>query len=193
MPIATATVIVGVAPTTVCTYYGHFRDRVVEKCGAEVAAWEADDVQIDESLFGRRKYNRGRIVHDQWVFGMCESEPGGKIFMTSVTDRSRATLEPIILSHTTDDAVVYSDLWGAYANLGNQNRQHMTVNHSQNFVDPGTFAHTQRIESMWRAAKRWMLAHGYQLRDRFEKYLQEYVYSYNHEHSFVWLWQNLYS
>jgi transposase-like protein len=138
MPVEAATDIVGVAQTSVSNYYEYFRDRVVEKCGAEMAVWEADDVQIDESLFGRRTYNRGCIVQDQWVFGMCESEPGGKIFVTTVTDRSRATLEPIILSRTPDDAVVYSDLWRAYANLGTQNRQHMTVNHSRNFVDPGT-------------------------------------------------------
>jgi hypothetical protein len=46
---------------------------------------------------------------------------------------------------------------------------------------------------MWRLSKKLMFSHGYQLRDRFEKYLQEYVYGYNHEKSFVWLWQNLYS
>ena len=33
-------------------------------------------VKIDDSKFGRRKYNRGHKVKGQWVFGGVERESG---------------------------------------------------------------------------------------------------------------------
>ena len=60
------------------------------------------------------------------------------------------------------------------------------MNHSNNFVDLITKAHTQRIESMWAAAKLWRRIHG--LKD----YLNEFCYRYNHEKSFEYIWKNLY-
>ena len=53
-------------------------------------------------------------------------------------------------------------------------------------MDPITKAHTQRIESMWAAAKLWRRIHG--LKD----YLNEFCYRYNHEKSFDYIWKNLY-
>jgi hypothetical protein len=35
---------------------------------------EGKVVQIDESLFGKRKYHRGHVVKGQWVFGGIESD-----------------------------------------------------------------------------------------------------------------------
>ena len=42
-------------------------------------------VEIDEAKFGKRKYNRGRIVTDAWVFGGIERGTGNS-FMVSVPD-----------------------------------------------------------------------------------------------------------
>ncbi|KAI6650806.1 hypothetical protein LOD99_7857 [Oopsacas minuta] len=52
-------------------------------------------VEIDESKFGKRKYNRGRLLTGQWVFGMVERDTDD-IIMVTVPDRSTATLLPII-------------------------------------------------------------------------------------------------
>ena len=42
----------------------------------------------------------------------------------------------------------------AYANIGQiPGLHHLTVNHSLNFVDPASGAHTQRIECCWKSAK----------------------------------------
>ena len=80
----------------------------------------------------------------------------------------------------------------AYNFLSTNGYIHLTVNHSTNFVDPITSAHTQRIESMWAAAKLWRRTHGYKSRDALQEYLHEFCYRYNHGKSFDYIWKNLY-
>lgn len=48
-------------------------------------------IEIDESCFSRRKYHRGRILPNQWVFGMydIQTKHGALI---PLPDRSTATL-----------------------------------------------------------------------------------------------------
>jgi len=52
-------------------------------------------VEIDESKFGWRKYNRGHRVKEQWVFGSVEFE-SGKTFLVPVTDTTADTLMAVI-------------------------------------------------------------------------------------------------
>ena len=42
-----------------------------------------------------------------------------------------------------------SDCWAAYNNIANLGYQHLTVNHTYNFVDPITHAHTNNVENFW--------------------------------------------
>ena len=55
---------------------------------------------------------------------------------------------------------------------------HETVNHSLNFVDPLTGAHTQGIESTWAATKKMMRKKGVMDTsvELFPTYLQEYLW-----------------
>jgi len=52
-------------------------------------------VEIDEAKIGKRKYNKGRIVHGQWIFGGYE-RGSGRIFVLPVPDRTSSTLINII-------------------------------------------------------------------------------------------------
>jgi transposase-like protein len=110
-------------------------------------------VEIDESLFGKRKYHRGRINKGQyWVFGGVE-QGTNNCFLVPVPKRDSATLLPIILNNILPGTTIISDCWKAYDCLANEGYQHLKVNHTYNFVDPDTGAHTNTIEGLWSHAK----------------------------------------
>lgn len=69
----------------------------------------------------------------------------------------------------------FSDEWRAYSSLSFLGYQHQTVNHSQNFVDPGTGAHTNSVEGYWSCVKRQMRRQGVMntSNDLFATYLLE--------------------
>jgi hypothetical protein len=62
-----------------------------------------------------------------------------------VEKRDRQTLLPIIEREVEIGTTIDSDQWGAYSSLKDHRFIHQTVNHSENFVDPNTGAHTQTI------------------------------------------------
>lgn len=49
-------------------------------------------VEIDESMFGKQKYNRGHRVDGVWVLDLVERSEAWKIFFISVPDRKKETL-----------------------------------------------------------------------------------------------------
>jgi transposase-like protein len=119
---------------------------------SEPLGGDGEIVEIDESKFGKRKYHRGHPVEGQWVFGGYQRS-NGRVFMVSVEDRKRATLLPIIRDWILPGTTIISDCWKAYDCLQDLEYEHLRVNHSLNFVDPESGAHTNGIESSWRAAK----------------------------------------
>lgn len=143
------------SPNTVVDWKNFLRDVCMEELIAnpEPLGGPGKIVEIDESKFGKRKYNRGRLLTGQWVFGIVEKDTN-KVVMFSVTDRSTATLLPIIQQYVLPGTTIHSDEWAAYFVLSTQGYIHETVNHSENFVDPVTGAHTQQIEGSWGIVKK---------------------------------------
>ena len=112
-------------------------------------------VQIDETKFGRRKYERGRLVEGTWMFGMIENETNElRIHVCKDNKRDEKTLTDMLLKYVEVGTTIVSDMWAGYKNLDKYGYNHVTVNHSENFVDPTTGAHTQKIEGAWHLLKR---------------------------------------
>ena len=73
--------------------------------------------------------------------------------MVPVAHRDANTFIPIIQEFVIPGTTIVSDLRGAYNQIGANGYQHLTVNHSVNFVNPFTFANTNTVENFWISAK----------------------------------------
>ena len=88
--------------TTVIDWYNFCRDICTERLkrspiqlGGDVHL-DTEIVELDESLFGKkRKYGRGRVTRQQWVFGLVERHTR-KCVLYLVPDRKKTTLLPLI-------------------------------------------------------------------------------------------------
>ena len=112
-------------------------------------------VEIDESARTKRKYHRGRQVSNQWDFGGIDRD--SRDFVAVMVDhRDAATLLPIIHQYILPGTTMFSDQWAAYNGIANgphsQKYVHLTVNQSQNFVDPVTRTHTHRASKTYGCA-----------------------------------------
>ena len=67
-------------------------------------------VEIDESKFGRDKYNRGKLLGGTWVFGIPEIYIG-RMVMLFDADRSAATLLPSSSSMSSLDPLYTLTSW----------------------------------------------------------------------------------
>lgn len=131
-------------------------------------------VEIDEAKFGKRKYNRGRIVEGQWVLGGIQRY-SKKAFLVPVKDRTSRTLVRFIRRWVLPGSVIVTDCWRAYNCLSQYQFSHYTVNHSKNFVDPVTRAHTNNVERKWRDVRASIPKYGVR-KEHFVGYLAEYLF-----------------
>ncbi|VDD92549.1 unnamed protein product [Enterobius vermicularis] len=83
--------------TDVCTE--HFLKHL-SKIGSPVKVLE-----IDETLFTRRKYNRSRVVEKQWCFWGIERGTN-KCFVVSVERQDAATLLPLIEQYVVSGTTI---------------------------------------------------------------------------------------
>jgi transposase-like protein len=110
-------------------------------------------VEIDESKFGKRKYNRGHRVEGVWVLGMVERTPRRRLVLLVVDNRTKETLSSRISKHVNENSTIHTDCWKGYIDVKNISFEHKTVNHSKGFVNPLDGTHTNTIEGCWYAIK----------------------------------------
>ena len=87
-----------------------------------------------------------------WIFGGIDTTTKD-VFIAPVLRRNAYLLIPIIQRYIPPGTTVINDLWSGYRRLNEFGYTHLTVNHSQNFVDPQTGANTNAIESLWSKVK----------------------------------------
>lgn len=138
-------------------------------------------VEIDESMFGaKRKYNRGRVSEGTWVFGMVERCTGRSLAFR-VPNRSRETLVTrLVREFVEPGTVIISDKFSPYFNLNDVGYIHLMVNHSENFVDPYTGAHSNTIEGVWSQVKRKLKAMNGTAKGKLPGYLDEFNWQRNY-------------
>jgi transposase-like protein len=135
-------------------------------------------VELDESIVSKRKYNRGRLVREQWVFGGIQRSTSvmKPFFMELVPNRRETTLLEIIGRRVAAGTTIMTDGWRSYRNLSRYNGyNHCVVNHSVNLVDRADRnVHTQNVENQWMHLKAWLKKKGSNLGPNISEYLFEY-------------------
>ncbi|CAF5056036.1 unnamed protein product, partial [Rotaria sp. Silwood1] len=133
-------------------------------------------VEIDESAFGKRKYDKDRFIKTQWVFGGIDIDTR-ECFLVQVDKRGTATLLPIIEKYILPVTTIHLDEWRSNRALqNNPNYNHRTVNHFLNFVDPNTGVHTQNIQNTWMLVKKNHKKQGGFSRSLLTSYLEEFMW-----------------
>ena len=161
--------------TTMVDWFNFAREVCAEimEVDNEQIGGEGKEVEIDESKFGKRKYNRGRRVDGCWVFGGIE-RGSDKMFLSIVQDRSAATLVPIIQKYIKVGSKIHSDYWKAYDKLNTLGYEHVKVNHSKEYYNKENDACTNTIESTWRAVKQSLPRYG-TVKGLYDSYFVEYM------------------
>lgn len=168
------------AQATTVDWNAYMREAVTEQfiqCPQQKIGGEGTIVEIDESMFTKRKNNAGRVLTQQWIFGgICRET--GECFLVQVPDRSARTLMAEIKKHIKQGTTIYSDSWRAYKtkDLEKAGFKHFNVNHKYNFVDPDTGANTQTVERLWGSAKWRNKRHRGTARHHLESYLVEFMW-----------------
>ncbi|KCZ80128.1 hypothetical protein H312_02460 [Anncaliia algerae PRA339] len=110
-------------------------------------------IEIDESKFGKNKYNRSHPVKGVWVFGVVERSQRRKILLIPIIKRHSDSILSILKKYVLKDTIIYSDSWKGYSKLKDYFYLHLMVNHKNHFVDPFTRVHTNTIEGNWSSIK----------------------------------------
>lgn len=135
-------------------------------------------VEIDETCISHRKYNCGRMTNEVWVFGgICRED--GNIFAIVVPDRTKETLMNELRKHVLPDTIIHSDSWKAYGGIKKYFKDHLQVNHSENFVDPITKCNTQRIERLWKEIKTSLSKYNGVKKDSLNQFIAEFIWRRN--------------
>jgi len=155
----------GISPSSAMDWRGFIESAIAaahinDLEGLAVGGWGIE-VEIDETKFAKRKYNRGHRVGDKsWVIAVVERTSRRLIAAVPVMNRSRVTCTWFIKSFVKPGSIVLSDMWKGY-NTGDIAEHtgvpyedcHKKVNHSIEYVNSEDGTCTNTIEGNNNAMK----------------------------------------
>ncbi|KAF9761067.1 hypothetical protein NGRA_2884 [Nosema granulosis] len=117
------------------------------------------------------------LLRKYGVFGIVDTSTGPSIgYMQVVTDRSAATLLPIIQRVCRPGTIIHSDMWAGYKKNRNQTGfEHHTVNQKLHFLNPTSGTHIQAVESFWNVQKSKIKTMKGIKAEKLDEYLKEFM------------------
>jgi transposase-like protein len=188
----TITTHTGHATDTVSAYKKHLRQLVTDSLDTDDTIIGGDGiiVQIDESKFGKRKYNRGHRVEGAWVLVGVEITADRKVFAEVVENRTESTIVEVLQRHVARGSTIWTDCFSSYKNLSRIfNIVHQTVNHSVEFVDRESGVNTNTVEGTNYALKNFVPPRNRTI-THLENHLNEFVWRRKHG---LCLWESFLS
>jgi transposase-like protein len=151
-------------------------------------------VEVDETHVGgyqRRSEQQTKGSNKTIVVGMVER--GGKIIAGPVPDVSASTLEAIVQGNVAKGSTISTDELRSYNALESFGYVHGRVNHSAEEWVRGEH-HTNTLEGHWSHFKRSIRGtHTSISRKHMWKYVCEFTYRRNHQHSHAAMFSHLVS
>lgn len=130
-------------------------------------------VEIDENMFGKKKYKHRSLMGDKWVYGGIERGTD-KCFMVVVSERSENVLLDVIREYVRPGTIIISECWRKYNCLEQPEYVNLTVNENYILKDPETKTDLSSITGTWSAVKRQLSL--YQAEGELNSYLFEYMW-----------------
>jgi hypothetical protein len=147
-----------ISSKTLCSWFKKFRDVIEIKMNQllfDKIGGFSETVEIDETKIYTRKYMVGRILKKQsiWILGCVCRETKECAFLVT-RRRNREVINNFVLNNINLNTRIISDCWRGYTDINSLGFNHVTINHTENFVDPfDNDIHTNTIERMWRSLK----------------------------------------
>ena len=146
-------------------------------------------IELDETFIGGKAKRRDGTVRNKkprsekfdMVVGMRER--GGRVKFVHIPDGKKETISKVVQAHIvpaptriyTDDAAVYD-----FAFEPELKKKHRTVNHSKEWVVPGTRIHTNTVESAFSLLKRGLIGSFHRVSIKhLHRYLSEFEFRFN--------------
>ena len=164
---------------TVDRHYAIFREKIFIHQMTQMTKLRGH-IEIDEAYFGSRHRGdpRGRSTKAKIpVVGLLKRN--GQVYTEVIPDASKRSLMPVIARLVQKSkSNLYTDQWRSYDGLVVSGYKHRRINHSKEFAR--SHNHINGIESFWSYVKRKMRKHNGIPRKKFELYLKEAEFRFNH-------------
>jgi transposase-like protein len=148
-------------------------------------------VELDETYIGgtaKRRFKRAKEpkAPKEIVLAMRErstKEKPGRVRYFHIPNAKQATIQPLIDKHVSEDvSAIFTDAATVYDFTINEDHRnkHRAVNHSIQWVVPGTIVHTNTVENSFSLLKRGLIGSFHRVSIKhLHRYLTEFEYRFN--------------